>query len=164
MRVQHLVHVPLRCDAVAASRTQALEDDGSQHLVVADGAPQHEAGPAPGIVFHDTVVSIAVTSSSPYLNTPVGMVNAETAFIAEKHVLPANIVPVEVALRPLQACLSMAHAELHTKCVTANSGFTWTASALMRQMTTDEPQLIAILPLTMGALSGTVNLFPAQNP
>nr|KAG5685750.1 hypothetical protein BaRGS_011068 [Batillaria attramentaria] len=29
-----------------------------------------------------------------------------------------------------------------------------------RQMTTDEPQLIAILPLTMGALSGTVNLFP----
>nr|KAG5706268.1 hypothetical protein BaRGS_026050 [Batillaria attramentaria] len=66
------------------------------------------------------------------VNTPVGMVNAETAFIAEKHVLPANIVPVEVALRPLQACLSMAHAELHTKCVTANSGFTWTASALMR--------------------------------
>nr|KAG5701657.1 hypothetical protein BaRGS_027815 [Batillaria attramentaria] len=63
------------------------------------------------------------------------MVNAETAFIAEKHVLPANIVPVEVALRPLQACLSMAHdaAELHTKCVTANSGFTWTASALMRR-------------------------------
>nr|KAG5710360.1 hypothetical protein BaRGS_009076 [Batillaria attramentaria] len=88
-------------------RTQALEDDGSQHLVVADGAPQHEAGPAPGVVFHDTVVSIAVTSSSPYPNTPVGMVNAETAFIAEKHVLPANIVPVEVALRPLQACLSM---------------------------------------------------------
>nr|KAG5714222.1 hypothetical protein BaRGS_018439 [Batillaria attramentaria] len=37
------------------------------------------------------------------------MVNAETAFIAEKHVLPANIVPVVVALRPLQACLSMAH-------------------------------------------------------
>nr|KAG5713009.1 hypothetical protein BaRGS_021803 [Batillaria attramentaria] len=62
------------------------------------------------------------------------MVNAETAFIAEKHVLPANIVPVEVALRPLQACLSMAHAELHTKCVTANSGFTWTASALMRTL------------------------------
>nr|KAG5685999.1 hypothetical protein BaRGS_028332 [Batillaria attramentaria] len=62
------------------------------------------------------------------------MVNAETAFIAEKHVLPANIVPVEVALRLLQACLSMAHAELHTKCVTANSGFTWTASALMRTM------------------------------
>nr|KAG5699637.1 hypothetical protein BaRGS_005085 [Batillaria attramentaria] len=91
--------------------TQALEDDGSQHLVVADGAPQHEAGPAPGVVFHDTVVSIAVTSSSPYPNTPVGMVNAETAFIAEKHVLPANIVPVEVALRPLQACLSMAHGE-----------------------------------------------------
>nr|KAG5689408.1 hypothetical protein BaRGS_017926 [Batillaria attramentaria] len=30
------------------------------------------------------------------------MVSAETAFIAEKHVLPANIVPVEVALRPLQ--------------------------------------------------------------
>nr|KAG5693078.1 hypothetical protein BaRGS_010637 [Batillaria attramentaria] len=109
MRVQHLVHVPLRCDAVAASKTQALEDDGSQHLVVADGAPQHEAGPAPGVVFHDTVVSIAVTSSSPYPNTPIGMVNAETAFIAEKHVLPANIVPVEVVLRPLQACLSMAH-------------------------------------------------------
>nr|KAG5694829.1 hypothetical protein BaRGS_019206 [Batillaria attramentaria] len=109
MRVQNLVHVPLRCDAVAASRTQDLEDDGSQHLVVADGAPQHEAGPAPGVVFHDTVVSIAVTSSSPYPNTLVGMVNAETAFIAEKHVLPANIVPVGVALRPLQACLSMAH-------------------------------------------------------
>nr|KAG5694953.1 hypothetical protein BaRGS_031236 [Batillaria attramentaria] len=118
--------------ASANNKTQALEDDGCQHLVVADGAPQHEAGPAPGVVFHDTVVSIAVTSSSPYPNTPVGMVNAETAFIAEKHVLPANIVPVVVALRPLQACLSMAHAELHTKCVTANSGFTWTASALMR--------------------------------
>lgn len=111
MRVQHLVHVPLRCDAVAASRTKALEDDGSQHLVVADGAPQHEAGPAPGVVLHDTVVSIAVSSSSPYPNTPVGMVDAETAFIAEKHVLPANIVPIEVALRPLQACLSMAHGE-----------------------------------------------------
>nr|KAG5692195.1 hypothetical protein BaRGS_008741 [Batillaria attramentaria] len=131
MRVQHLCST-LRCDAVAASRTQTLEDDWSQHLVVADGAPQHEAGPAPGVVFHNTVVSIAVTSSSPYPNTPVGMVNAETAFIAEKHVLPANIVPVEVALRPLQACLSMVHAELHTKCVTANSGFKWTASALMR--------------------------------
>nr|KAG5702722.1 hypothetical protein BaRGS_013359 [Batillaria attramentaria] len=112
-----------------ARSSSATVDPG---LVVADGAPQHEAGPAPGVVFHDTVVSIAVTSSSPYPNTPVGMVNAETAFIAEKHVLPANIVPVEVALRILQACLSMAHAELHTKCVTANSGFTWTASALMR--------------------------------
>nr|KAG5688407.1 hypothetical protein BaRGS_026675 [Batillaria attramentaria] len=86
----------------SSGQTQALEDDGSQHLVVADGAPQHEAGPALGVVFHDTVVSIAVTSSSPYPNTPVSMVNAETTFIAEKHVLPANIVPVEVALRPLQ--------------------------------------------------------------
>nr|KAG5707647.1 hypothetical protein BaRGS_031029 [Batillaria attramentaria] len=133
---QGITWMPERC-----RRTQTLEDDGSQHLVVADGAPQHEAGPTPGVVFHDTVVSIAVTSSSPYPNTPVDMVNAETAFIAEKHVLPANIVPVEVALRPLQACLSMAHAELHTKCVTANSGFTWTASALMRPVTSNPPSV-----------------------
>nr|KAG5696487.1 hypothetical protein BaRGS_016526 [Batillaria attramentaria] len=44
------------------------------------------------------------------------MVDAEKAFIAEKHVLPANIVPVEVALRPLQACLSMAHEGNYCKC------------------------------------------------
>ena len=101
MRVQHLGHVPLCCDAVAASRTQALEGDGSQHLVVADGTPQHEAGPAPGVVLHNTLVSIAVSSSSPYTNTPICMVDAEAAFITEKHVLPANIVPVQVVLRSL---------------------------------------------------------------
>ena len=121
MRVQHLVHVPLRCDAVATSRTKALEDDGSQHLVVADGTPQHEAGPAPGVVLHDTVVSIAVSSSSPYPNSSIGMVDAETAFIAEKHVLPVNTVQIDVVLRPLQACPSMAYSENRTPGWTAVS-------------------------------------------
>ena len=106
-----MVHVPLRCDADAASTTQILENDGSQHLLEADGVPQHEAGPVSGIVLRGTVVSIAVSSSSSNSNTSVGMVDTETAFITELHIIPVNIVPIEVALCQLQACLSMAHGE-----------------------------------------------------
>ncbi|GFR81897.1 hypothetical protein ElyMa_004082400 [Elysia marginata] len=78
---------------VNAAAKAAMEREGCT-------AAHHQRCSTPPVVFPNAICLVSFTASSPYTNTTISMVNAESRLVTEYDTSPLDAIPRDMFLAP----------------------------------------------------------------